>query len=272
MRLLAFDTSTDALSIAVSQATPGGPVVQAFRGAGGAAASATLIGAVMDLLREANLQLRDLDAICFGSGPGSFTGLRTACSVAQGLAYGADRPVLPVPSLLALAQNARTQQGGGASRGCITVMLDARMDQVYAAIYAFVGSDWTCLQAPCLLAPEDVAAWSQRSVDSQPQGFHASGAEGWQAWAGNVFEAYGERLAAPPSVACIPAAPDALAILQLAPAMVLAGACVAPEQALPLYVRDKVAKTTGERALEKADKAQRLAGQLPAGGAEPINA
>jgi len=197
--------------------------------------------------------------------------LRTACSVAQGLAYGADRPVLPVSSLLALAQNARTQQGDSARRGCITAMLDARMDQVYAAIYAFVGSDWTCLQDPCLLAPEDVAAWSQRSVDSQPQGFDALGAEVWQAWAGNVFEAYGERLAAPPSVACITAAPDALAILQLAPTMVLAGACVAPEQALPLYVRDKVAKTTGERALEKADKAQRLAEQLAAGGAEPIN-
>ena len=107
MNLLAFDTSTDALSIAVSRQDGGPGKVWHSSGPGGAQASSSLIGSVMDLLGQADLRLAELDAICFGSGPGSFTGLRTACSVAQGLAFGANVPVLPVPSLLALAQAAR---------------------------------------------------------------------------------------------------------------------------------------------------------------------
>jgi tRNA threonylcarbamoyladenosine biosynthesis protein TsaB len=211
MHLLAFDTSTDALSVAV--------------------------------LRS--------------SAPGSFTGLRTACSVAQGLAYGAGVPVLPVSSLLALAQSARAAHAPQASQGCVSALLDARMDEVYAATYAFAGDVWTLLQAPCLLAPEQVAAWAHSAAswapgagDTQPRQVPA-----WRAWTGNVFASYGERLAAPVGLFCCEALPQAMALLQVAPALIAAGGCVPPDQALPLYVRDKVAKTTGERALEKAHKA-----------------
>ena len=245
MHLLAFDTSTDALSVAVMRSTPAGPQYLEYQGAGGAAASGSLIAAIMDLLRQADLRLQDLDAICFGSGPGSFTGLRTACSVAQGLAYGAGVPVLPVPSLLALAQSARAAHAPKATQGCVSALLDARMDEVYAATYAFDGDVWSTLQAPCLVVPEQVAVWAQSVQAAKP----------WRAWAGNVFASYGERLAAPADLMCCDALPQAMAILQLAPALIAAGACVPPEQALPLYVRDKVAKTTGERALEKAHKA-----------------
>ena len=245
MHLLAFDTSTDALSVAVMRSTAAGPVYWQHQGAGGAAASGSLIAAIMDLLRQADLRLQDLDAICFGSGPGSFTGLRTACSVAQGLAYGAGVPVLPVPSLLALAQSARAAHAPKATQGCVSALLDARMDEIYAATYAFDGDVWSTLQAPCLVVPEQVAVWAQSVQVAQP----------WRAWAGNVFASYGERLAAPAGWLCCEALPQAMAILQVAPALIAAGACVPPEQALPLYVRDKVAKTTGERALEKAHKA-----------------
>ena len=321
MHLLAFDTSTDALSVAVMRSTPTGPLYWQHQGVGGAAASGSLIAAILDLLRQADLRLQDLDAICFGSGPGSFTGLRTACSVAQGLAYGAGVPVLPVPSLLALAQAARAAHAPDANQGCVSALLDARMDQVYAATYAFASDEWTTVQAPCLLAPEQVAAWAQSAdaalgVDNALLGalgtqqgpanetglasceerapFLAQaqqaavdehglaigqdnaplvpkvhtrqtqqGPASWRAWAGNVFADYGERLTAPATVLCCGALPQAMAILQVAPALIKAGACVPPEQALPLYVRDKVAKTTGERALEKAVKAGIAQSEVP---------
>ena len=257
MHLLAFDTSTDALSVAVLRSSPAGPRYWQHQGAGGAAASGSLIAAILDLLRQADLRLQDLDAICFGSGPGSFTGLRTACSVAQGLAYGAGVPVLPVSSLLALAQSARAAHAPQASQGCVSALLDARMDEVYAATYAFAGDVWTPLQAPCLLAPEQVADWAQSAASSTPGGGDTQPRQvpAWRAWAGNVFASYGERLAAPAGLFCCEALPQAMALLQVAPALIAAGGCVAPDQALPLYVRDKVAKTTGERALEKAHKA-----------------
>ena len=258
MHLLAFDTSTDALSVAVQRSTPAGPRYWQHQGAGGAAASGSLIAAALDLRRQADLRLQDLDAICFGSGPGSFTGLRTACSVAQGLAYGAGVPVLPVSSLLALAQSARAAHAPQAAQGCVSALLDARMDEVYAATYAFAGAAWTTLQAPCLLAPEQVAAWSQSAYAASEASILLPGVvlnAPWRAWAGNVFTSYGERLSAPEGLFCCEALPHALALLQVAPALIAAGACVAPDQALPLYVRDKVAKTTGERALEKAHQA-----------------
>ncbi len=248
MKLLAFDTSTDALSIAVSRQDGGPGKVWHSSGPGGAQASSSLIGSVMDLLGQADLRLAELDAICFGSGPGSFTGLRTACSVAQGLAFGANVPVLPVPSLLALAQAARMDAAPGAPQGQITALLDARMDEIYAATYAFDGALWTTLQAPCLVAPEDLAHWAL-----------ASPARGWHAWAGNVFGVYAERLRAPSGLTCVATLPAAVAMLQLAPALLSAGQAVPASQALPLYVRDKVAKTTVERAAEKAEKEQLLA-------------
>lgn len=244
MKLLAFDTSTDALSMAVSHLVDGEVRVWHSSGPGGAQASGSLIGGLMDLLRQADLCLAELDAICFGSGPGSFTGLRTACSVAQGLAFGADVPVLPVPSLLALAQAARADAAPQAAQGQITALLDARMEEIYAATYAFAGDQWTVLQAPCLVAPADLAHWAL----SAP----ADGA--WHAWAGNPFGVYADQLALPPGVPCVKALPTAQAMLQLAPALLAAGQAVPASQALPLYVRDKVAKTTAERAIEKAEK------------------
>ncbi|RZL04754.1 MAG: tRNA (adenosine(37)-N6)-threonylcarbamoyltransferase complex dimerization subunit type 1 TsaB, partial [Rubrivivax sp.] len=101
--LLAFDTSTSELSVAV---TARGQVWE-HTGPGGAQASSTLIPTVQALLRDAGVTLAELDAIAFGRGPGSFTGLRTACAVAQGLGFGADVPLLPVDTLLAVAEDAR---------------------------------------------------------------------------------------------------------------------------------------------------------------------
>ncbi len=227
MKLLAFDTSTETMSIAVGH----GSGVWQHTGAGGAQASSSLIPAILSLMQQAGLQLSELDAIAFGRGPGSFTGLRTACSVAQGLAWGAGLKVLPVDTLLAVAAQARHEHG--AQR--IVAALDARMDEMYVARY-----DFSLHSAP----------------DAEPELMRPEVLEvppGW-ALAGNVFQAYSSRFATGladgvPQYEALPLAP---AMLRLAPAMLAAGRAVSAELALPRYIRDKVAKTTEERAAERA--------------------
>jgi len=244
MKLLALDTSTEVMSVAV-QCPVGGRLQQwLHNGSGGAQASATLIPVVLDLLKQAGLTLAELDAICFGAGPGSFTGLRTACSVAQGLAFGAGVPVLPVDTLMAVAEEARNSALSACADLRITALLDARMDEMYAASYQFSIGVWSEVQASHLVRPEEFV-W--------PVGSAAN-----QALAGNVFAAYGARLPADPpgSLGCIPALPTAAAMLRLAPALLAAGKAVSADQALPSYIRDQVAKTTAERMAEKAAAAQ----------------
>ena len=223
LKLLAFDTSTETLSIAVAH----GARSWRHSGRGGALASSTLIPAIQALLAEAGLALRELDAIAFGHGPGSFTGLRPACSVAQGLAFGAGVPVLGIDTLMAVADEARQQSG------CTQVLavLDARMDEVYAGAYEFTDGAWTRRGEFTLDKPQALSLLA-----------------GWTL-AGNALDTYGERLPAGPRVAC---GPDAQALLRLAPMLFARGGAVPAEQALPLYIRDKVAQTTDERAALKA--------------------
>ncbi len=230
MNLLAFDTSTETLSLAV-QAGTGAPVL-ARTAPGGAQASATLLPMLLEMLAEAGLTLRALDAIAFGQGPGSFTGLRTACAVAQGLGFGSGVAVLPIPTLLAVAEQARAE--AGAER--VVAVLDARMDEVYCAAFAYDAARGWTESAPAQLArPEDV---------------HLP--PGW-ALAGNALSLHAGRLpAAAVAVHCLP---TAAALLRLAPAALGDGTPHTAADALPLYVRDKVAQTTDERAAAKAAKA-----------------
>jgi tRNA threonylcarbamoyladenosine biosynthesis protein TsaB len=238
-RWLAFDSSTDVLSLAVSR----GEQIWTQTLPGGAQASSGLIPAVLAMLAEANMTLASLDAIVFGQGPGSFTGLRTACAVAQGLAFGADLPVLPIETLLAVAEEARfvkVQAGLLAPGADLTVMalLDARMDEVYSAAYRWspVGSDsaWQTVSPLQVSAPEKIQIPVGKDV----------------LLAGNAHAAYGERL--PTGSSCM-ALPTASALLRLAPAMWAQGLAVPAEQAMPLYIRNKVAFTTAERETLKAE-------------------
>ena len=245
MKLLAFDTSTDVMSIAVSRDDGAAAGLWQLRGEGGAKASTNLIPGVLELMRQSGMVLGELDAICFGCGPGSFTGLRTACSVAQGLAFGANVLVLPVNSLLAVAEEARYTALAAAESGQVTALLDARMDEIYTATFAFEAGAWTELQSATLLKPEGVTL-------PQP---HAGEAVA----AGNAFTVYGERLIGLPAEATrIHAVPQAAAMLRLAPQLLVAGNAVSAELALPTYVRDKVAQTTAERVAIKAAQAAAL--------------
>ncbi|MEK7346013.1 MAG: tRNA (adenosine(37)-N6)-threonylcarbamoyltransferase complex dimerization subunit type 1 TsaB [Pseudomonadota bacterium] len=242
-RWLAFDTSTDVLSLAVAC----GDQLWTQTLPGGAQASSGLIPAVLAMLAEADMPLASLDAIVFGRGPGSFTGLRTACAVAQGLAFGADLPVLPVDTLLAVAEEARfaqMQAGHIAPDADLTVLalLDARMDEVYSAAYR-----WQAQPLPTQGHWQEV---SPLQVGA-PEKIHSpQGAGVWLA--GNAFAAYGERL--PLGDRCV-ALPTAAALLRLAPALWAQGLAVPADQAMPLYIRDKVANTTAEREAMKAQAA-----------------
>jgi tRNA threonylcarbamoyladenosine biosynthesis protein TsaB len=249
LRLLALETSTDTLSVALGSGAPGAPVWQ-HTGPGGAQASTTLLPAVQALLSQAGWTLHSLDAVVFGRGPGSFTGLRTACAVAQGLAYGVQSPsqpgglpVLAVDTLLALAETARytLAQAGEPVPGVVVALLDARMDELYVAPYAHTAHGLSPLAPPRLCAPQQLGAYLAQCLPAS-----AGLAQGRCLLAGNVFAAYGERLAHVPGPR-LQALPSAGALLQLAPGLLAAGAAVAARDALPLYVRDKVAQTTAER-------------------------
>lgn len=233
MNLLAFDTSTEMMSIAVQRTVGGERQVWQHSGIGGAQTSTHLIPGIARLMAQAGLTYAQLDAIAFGSGPGSFTGLRTACSVAQGLAFGANVVVLPIDTLLAVAEEARYQQAPSLDACQVVALLDARMDEMYVGSYKFDSTQWKQIEGFGLISPEKLVCDA-----------------GWLL-AGNVFAAYGARL---PALAAtrINAVPTATAMLRLAPALLAAGAAVHADQALPLYIRDKVAKTTAERAAEKA--------------------
>jgi tRNA threonylcarbamoyladenosine biosynthesis protein TsaB len=225
LNLLAFDTSTEILRAGVQRAHA---FVLHEEAAGGARASATLIPLLQSLLARAGLSLRELDAIVFGRGPGSFTGLRTACSVAQGLGFGAGVPVLGVDTLLAVAEDARERQDARQ----VVALLDARMNEVYASRYVHGEQGWKREGGVALARPEAIEVPA-----------------GW-ALAGNAFAAYGDAL--PAGAPRIEAAPTAAALLRLAPQLLAAGEASDAAHALPVYIRDKVAQTTEERALARA--------------------
>lgn len=220
--LLALDSSTDTMAVAL--VTPAQTLV--FEAAGGAQASARLLPEVRRLLAQAGVALADLDAIAFGQGPGAFTGLRTACAVAQGLALGLDKPVLALDSLMLVAEDARTQGAGDE----VWVAMDARIGEIYAARYRHDGHAWQVLDAPALYAPAALTAhWGTPA-----------------AVAGTALTAYADALG-PVSPAWPQAASRAAALGALALAAWQRGETRDAAEALPVYVRDKVALTTAER-------------------------
>jgi tRNA threonylcarbamoyladenosine biosynthesis protein TsaB len=238
LTVLGLDTSTERLAVALS--TSGQPFHA--NAEGGARASGTLLPQVAQLLAQAGVVYADLDLIAFGRGPGAFTGLRTACAVAQGLGLGLGRPVLAVDSLLIVAEDARVQAGAETGPFTVAVAMDARMDEAYAALYRWADGAWTTLQAPGLFAlPPLAAGWAALAVD---------------AVAGSAWAAFGERLPLPQGAALFAHEHNrAAALLRLARHGAAAGLGADAADALPLYLRDQVALTTLEREALRAAKA-----------------
>jgi tRNA threonylcarbamoyladenosine biosynthesis protein TsaB len=225
--LLVLDTATETLHLGLVAGDR--RWVRALPG--GAQASTHLLPSLFELLAQAGLRLRELGAIGFGRGPGAFTGVRTACAVTQGLAFGANLPVLALDTLMAVAEDARAQGAGEE----LWVAVDARMGEVYAAHYRYDAAGWATLVAPALHSPAALLP----KVDCQ--------------LAGNSLLAHASIWAGLPQQACWrDAAPRGEALLTLAEAAWRRGEQLDAAQALPLYVRDKVAQTTAERAAARA--------------------
>lgn len=220
--ILAIETSTELASVALLRDQE----MLVRESAGVQTHSQSVLPMVQALLNEAGLRVQDCDALAFGSGPGSFTGVRTACGITQGLAFASDLPVVPVVTLLAMAQACRELHG----KNDVVTLLDARMEEVYWARYRYDES-WHIVAEPALAAPE--------SVDFAPTA--AACGNGLHAYP-SAFEkhVFAERFADIPS-------PHARYIARLAQQALARGETVEARQAQPLYLRNKVALTTAER-------------------------
>lgn len=224
MRLLALDTSTEYLSLALH--LDGRVLTRELHA--GQTHSQRILPLLRELLDEAGLAMTDLDGIAFGAGPGSFTGLRIGCGVAQGLAFGAGLPVVGICTLLALAEASGADQ--------IIACLDARMGEVYHAVYRRQGDAWQEVIAPGLYKPEAVPAL-------EGAGWVGIGS-GWASYADILQAAYPAQVSSTQPDRY----PRAQEIVALALPVFAAGEGRPAAEAAPLYIRNKVALKTSERA------------------------
>jgi tRNA threonylcarbamoyladenosine biosynthesis protein TsaB len=221
MKLLAVDTATERCSVAL---WIDGEVIQQERILNRAHAEVVL-PMVSALLAEAGYTLNQLDGVGFGRGPGGFTGIRVAVSVAQGLAFGTGLPVLPVSDLEAIAAGAFRLY----AEPRILVCMDARMDEVYWGAYSVSEA------GICRHADESVASpGTVEMPDTDP--WYGAGA-GFQAYPQRLRE----RLAALLSGVDAEMLPAAFDIATLAAKAYARGEQLPAEQALPVYIRDRVA-------------------------------
>ncbi len=222
-RLLAIETATSACSAALSVDGH----IQERHALAPRQHAALILPMIESLLVEADLQAGQLDAIVFGQGPGSFTGVRIAASVVQGIAFGAGLPVVAVSTLATLALGAMEESG----EAQVMVALDARMSEVYWGVYRQGKDGLPVLQGEeCVDSPDDVPL---------PQGGRWVGAgSGWDSYGETLMTRTGERV-----VRVLPdLEPRARDLVRLGADRFSRGLCITPEQAVPVYLRDRVVR------------------------------
>ena len=223
MNLLALDTSTEFLSLALQL----GDKTHSHYQHAGQAASQLVLPQIQALLGSAKITLKDLDGIAFGAGPGAFTGVRVACGVAQGLGFGAGLPVHGVNTLLALAQTSGEDK--------VIACLDARMGEIYHAAFVRENGVWIEISKTMVCKPEAAPVL---------EGAWVGVGSGWAVYGEVLSEIYTQNL-----VKILPnITPTAEAILQLAAPIFAAGLAKPASEAMPIYIRNRVALTTLERA------------------------
>ncbi len=223
MKLLAFDASTEFLSIALQT----NEQLETLDILAGQTASQLILPQIQLLLDKAQLNLSDLDGIAFGAGPGSFTGVRIACGVAQGLAFGANLPVVGINVLMALAE------ASGAER--VIAASDARMGEVYHAAYIREADGWLEVHAAGVYKPQNVPA---------VEGDNWVGVgTAWKVYDESLRQQYQQQV-----VNTLPEmTPNAEAIMRLAMPIFERGEAVSASEAVPIYIRNRVALTSKER-------------------------
>lgn len=224
--LLAIDTATEICSVALAR---GGQVIE-YAEAVGQKHSERILPMVLALLQEGGTSLGECDAIAFGAGPGAFTGLRIACGITQGLAFGAGLPVIAVGNLEALALVAGEIVPGART---VVAAIDARMREAYWAVYSLSAGNVAEVSAPALAAADDLAAiCSRHSPDLV---------------AGNALKSFPEVAAALACATAPQASASAASIVRVAVVRFERGGALPAEWAAPIYVRDRVALTIDER-------------------------
>ncbi len=218
--LLAIETSTEMASVALLSQT--GLIYRELSGV--KTHSQGILPAIQDILTQEKMSLQDCNAIAFGCGPGAFTGVRTACGIVQGLAFGADLPILPIVSLHAMAQ-AAFEMHPDTDFICV---LDARMGEVYWAHYRYANQGWQQISPPALALLEQVLAYAESHADVLALG-------------NGINSAMHERYQV------VVVMPHAAQVAQLAMLDFSAGKQLPAESAQPLYLRNKIALTTAER-------------------------
>ncbi|MCL4315680.1 MAG: tRNA (adenosine(37)-N6)-threonylcarbamoyltransferase complex dimerization subunit type 1 TsaB [Gammaproteobacteria bacterium] len=221
MKILAVETSSEACSAAL---LIDASIEERFEIAP-QRHTALILPMVDSLLQQAGLKLGDLDALAFGCGPGSFTGVRIAASVVQGLAFGAERPVIPISSLAVLAQGAHRTHGAAS----VLTAADARMNEVYWAAYRLDQNGLMSLRG-------DEQVCTPATAPAPEQGAWFGVGSGWQSYGALLEARLGGRLSGY-QADCYPQARDVARLAQSAYAQ---GAAVSAEHALPVYLRNEV--------------------------------
>ena len=218
MKMLAIDTSTEACSASIFKE---GEIIYRYQHAPRQHAE-LILPMVNDLLSCAHLKLTDLDAIAYGRGPGSFTGVRIAASVTQGLAFAEDIPVVPISTLAALAHGVMTNEKH------IISIIDARMGEIYWCVYAVSNNTLIQVGEESVTAPEEITV----PVDTPCFGIGS----GWHAYPDTLHDKLKNQLIGYDDQAY----PHARHIAALAEKEFKLGNTVPADQALPVYLRNKV--------------------------------
>ncbi len=227
MNLLALDTSTEFLSLAL---TKDDRIFTHYQAAG-SAASQLVLPQIQVLLDSANIKLQDLDGIAFGAGPGGFTGVRIASGVAQGLGYGANLSVVGINTLTAVAEASGQHK--------VIVCLDARMGEIYHAALMKQNGIWLEISDTKVCKPQDAPTL---------QGDDWIGVgSGWAVYAEKLTQIYAQNLSQSLGNMVSDITPTAEAILRLAQPIFESGQAKPAAEAMPIYIRNRVALTTLER-------------------------